>query len=95
LLKLENADDAEQTSFLQTMVVLLADAPLDFISKLSRQQAELWKRGRLLRTRLPAYRDLQRAYIVTACPSSGFLQPLVAEYAAPTSEDMWTSGLRL
>jgi ankyrin repeat protein len=93
-LELEDVDDAELTSLLQTMV-LLADAPLSFIAKLSQQQAELWERGRLLRTWLQAYRDLQRAYIATACPLPGVLQPLVAEYAAPTSEDMWTYGLRL
>jgi ankyrin repeat protein len=87
-------DVAEMTSLLQTMV-LLANAPLSFIAKLSHQHAKLWKRGKFLRTQLPVYRDLQSAYIATVCPLPGVLQPLVAEYAAPTSEDIWTDGLRL
>jgi hypothetical protein len=49
----------------------------------------------LFRTQLPAYLEQQEASIVAHCPLPGVLQPLVAEYAAPTSEDMWTDGLRV
>jgi ankyrin repeat protein len=92
MLKLENADDVELTSLLQTMV-LHDDAPLEFIARLSPQQAEIWKRGEQLRRQLPAYLEQQRLFIVAHCPLPGVLLPLVAEYAAPTSEDMWTDGL--
>jgi hypothetical protein len=54
VLNLEDADDAELTSLLQTMV-LLGDGPVEFIAKLSPQQVDLWEQGRQLRTRLPAY----------------------------------------
>jgi hypothetical protein len=94
LLKLEGAVDTELTSLLQQMV-LLADAPADFIAKLSSQQAELWEWDRHLWTRLPAYQEQQRTLIVAHCPLPPVLRPLVAEYAAPTSEDIWTDELRV
>jgi hypothetical protein len=94
LLKLEDAVDTELTSLLQQMV-LLADAPADFIILLSSQEAELCERGRQLRIRLPAYREQRRAFIVAHCPLPAVLRPLVAEYAAPTSEDIWTDELRV
>jgi hypothetical protein len=93
-LKLEDAVDAEVTSLLKFMV-LLADAPPEFIAKLSLQQAELWERGRQIRMQLPVHLVQQRASIVAACPWPEVLQPLVAEFAAPTSDDMWTYGLRM
>jgi ankyrin repeat protein len=43
-LKLEDADDAKLTMLLQTMVIL-ADAPPEFIAKFSQQQLELWSRA--------------------------------------------------
>jgi hypothetical protein len=84
MLDIEDADDAELTSLLQTMV-LLGDAPLDFIAMLSPQHDDLWEQGRQLRTRLPAYLELQRAFVVAHCPLPGVLQPLVTGYAAPTA----------
>jgi hypothetical protein len=89
VLKLEDAVDADLTSLLQTMV-LLSDAPPDFIAKLSPHRADLCLRGRRLRTQLPAYRVQQRTSIVTECPLPEVLQSIVTAYAAPTSEDMWT-----
>jgi hypothetical protein len=73
--------------------VLLADAPPKIIAILSQQHAELWAWGLQLRMQLPAYLVQQRASIVAQCPLPDVLQPLVAEYAAPTLEDMWTDGL--
>jgi hypothetical protein len=93
-LKLDNADDAKLTSLLQTMVIL-ADAPPKFIAKLSQQQVDLCMRGRELRTQLPAYVEQLRASIIAHCPLPEVLHPVVAEYAAPTSVDMWTDGLRV
>jgi ankyrin repeat protein len=92
--KLEDADDAELTLLLQTMV-LLTEVPPEFITKLSPQHTEVCTRGRQLRTQLPAYLEQQRASIVAHCPLPEVLQPLVAEYAAPTPKDMWTDGLRV
>jgi hypothetical protein len=94
MLKLENADDAELTPLLQTMV-LHGDAPPEFIAKLSSPQAQIWTRGDHLRRQLPAYLKQQRLSIVAHCPLPRVLLPLVAEYAAPTSEDVWTDRLGL
>jgi hypothetical protein len=77
------------------MVLLaIADAPIELIVKLSQPQAELWEQCRQLRTQLPVYLEQQRAFIVVQCQLPDVLQAVVAEYAAPTSEDMWTDGLR-
>ena len=94
LLKLEGADDAALSSLLKIMV-LLSDAPDDFIAKLSPANAELCMRGRLLRAQLPSYLEQQRTLVVVHCPILTVLQPLVAAYAATTAEDMWTDGLRV
>jgi hypothetical protein len=94
----KNADDVELTLLLQTMM-LLANAPAEFVYKLSHRQAQLSAqlsvRGRRLRAQLPSYLERQRTSIIAHCPLPGVLQPLVVEYAAPTSEDMWTDGLRV
>jgi hypothetical protein len=94
MMKLEEADDAELALLLQTMV-LVADAPLEFIAKLSSQHTDLCVRGRQLRTQLPVYLQQQRASIFAQCPLPRVLLPLVAKYAATTSEDIWTDGLRV
>jgi hypothetical protein len=93
-LRFVDADDAELTLLLQTMV-LLGDAPSKFIAKLSPQQVNLWECSRQLRTQLPAYVEQQRASIVAYCPLPGVLLPLVAEYAAPTTEDICADGLHV
>jgi hypothetical protein len=93
-LELEDAVDTELTSLLKVMV-FLADVPPEFITKLSPQKAKLWEQDRQFRLQLPAYLVQQRASIVAACPLPGVLQPIVAEYVAPTSDDMWTYGLRV
>jgi hypothetical protein len=94
LLNLEDADDAELSALLEVMV-LLGDAPPDFIAELSPQHAEVVTRGRQLRTQLPSYLEQQRALVHAHCPLPVVLQPLVAAYAVPTSEDIWTDGLRV
>jgi hypothetical protein len=93
LLQLEGVDRDQLTSLLQVMV-LLDDAPSYFMGNLSPEHAELCTRGRELREKLPGYLERQRALVVEHCPLPVVLQPLVAEYAAPTSEDMWAYGLR-
>jgi hypothetical protein len=76
-------------------MVLLGDAPLNFIAKLSVDQTHLCGRGYELRARLPSYMEQQRASIFAHCPLPGVLQPLEADYAALTSEDVWTDGMRV
>jgi hypothetical protein len=92
-LMLEGAADAdtELSSLVKTMV-LLADAPANFIAKLSPKKAELAARGRQLRAVLPVYMEQQRAFVRAHCPLIAALQRIVAAYAAPTSEDIWMDG---
>jgi hypothetical protein len=96
-LNLVGADHAELTSLLQAMV-LLGDAPRKFIAGLSTQDTELCFRGKQLRAQLPTYTEEQEASIVAHCPLPSVLQPIVrpivAAYAAPTADDVWTYGLR-
>jgi hypothetical protein len=84
---------AELSSLLKVMV-LLVDAPSDFITKLLPQHAELATRGRLIRALRPAYLEQQRALLAAHCPLLAVLFPLVAAYAVPTSEDMWTDWVQ-
>jgi hypothetical protein len=82
-LKDEDANDCELTVLLQTMA-LAGDAPPKILAKLLEKHAELCARGHRLRTQLPVYLEQQRAYIVAHCTLPRVLQPLVADYAAPT-----------
>jgi hypothetical protein len=79
---------------LQTML-LLGDAPRRFLADLSAHDTELCIRGRELRARLPTYTEEQEASVVAHCPLPAALQPIVAAYAAPTAEDVWSDGLRV
>jgi hypothetical protein len=94
VLKLENTDGGALASLLK-VIVLLADAPHDFVARLSPAHAELVTRGRQLRAQLPSYLEQQRALVVARCPLPAALQPIVYGLAAPTPEDMWTEGLRV
>ena len=87
---------AELSSLLKVMV-MLEDAPADFIARLSPHDAELCTRGRQSRAQLPSCREQQRAAVVAHCPLPAVLLPLVvsAAYAATTPEDMWADGLRV
>jgi hypothetical protein len=77
------------------VMVMLEDAPADFIVHLSPQHAELCTRGRQLRAQLPSYLEQQWAAVVTHCSLPAVLQSLVAAYAVTTPEDMWADGLRV
>jgi hypothetical protein len=94
VLKLEGADANALASLLKVMG-LLADAPPDFVAKLSSTHAELTTRGRQLRAQLPLYLEQQRALVVAHCPLPAALQPIVYGFVAPTPEDMWAEGLRV
>jgi ankyrin repeat protein len=87
-------NDAHLSSLLKVMV-MLDDAPAEFIGELLPHHAKLCKQGRQLRARLPSYLEQQRAAVVTHCPLPAVLQSLVNEYAATTPEDMWADGLRV
>jgi hypothetical protein len=86
--------EAELSSLLKVMVIL-DDAPTDFIAELSPQHAKLCTRGRQLRALLPSYLEQQLAAVIVHCPLLAVLQSLVAEYAATTTGDMWADGLRV
>jgi hypothetical protein len=94
LLVLQHADPVAMASLLKVMV-MLDDAPPDFVAELSSANAELTSRGRQYRAQLPSYLEQQRASVVEHCPLPPVLLPIVAEYAATTAEDMWTDGLRI
>jgi hypothetical protein len=89
-----NINSAELSSLLKVMV-LLDDAPANFIRKLSPPHTDICTQGRQLRAQLPLYLKQQRAAVVAHCPLPTVLQSLVASYAATTPEDMWTDGLRV
>jgi hypothetical protein len=88
------ADDAELSTILKVMI-MLKDTPPDFKAKLKPRHAEIVTQGQELRAQLPSYLAEQRALVVAHCPLLAVLQPLVAAYAEPTPEDMWTDGLRV
>jgi hypothetical protein len=92
ILQLVNTDDEALSSLIKIMV-MLEDAPADFIAKLSTVHTEIATRGRQLRAQLPSYLEQQRATIVAQCPLPAVLHSLVTEYAATTPGDMWTDGL--
>ena len=85
---LERIVEAELNSLLKVMV-LLDDAPSEFIVRLSPSNAELTTRGRHLRSHLTSYLVQQRTSVRLHCPLIAVLQPLVLAYAVPTQEDMW------
>jgi hypothetical protein len=84
-----------ELSLLLKVMVMLNDAPSDFIAKSSPEHAELCERGRQLRAQLPLYLEQQRATIVGHGSLPPVLQSVVAEYAATTPADMWKNGLRV
>jgi hypothetical protein len=73
--------------------MLLGEPDVELVEKLSPQHSGLVMQSRHLRAQLPAYLDQQQASVVEHCPLPMVLQPLVAAYAVPTSEDVWTDGL--
>jgi hypothetical protein len=83
------ARDAELPSLLRVMV-LLGDAPADFIAKLSPQNAQIVTQGQRIRALRPLYLKQQQNMIQTTCPLPNVLHAIVATYVEPTPEDMWT-----
>jgi hypothetical protein len=88
-------DGADLSSLLKVMV-MLEDAPADFIATLSpySMHADICTRGRQLRAQLPSYLEQQQATLVAHCPLPAVLQSVVTTYAVITPEDMWADGLR-
>jgi hypothetical protein len=78
-----------QRQSLLKVMVLLGDAPADFIARLSPQNADIAIRGRQIRALRPAYLEQQLASIETDCPLPTVLQSIVTTYAEPTPEDVW------
>jgi hypothetical protein len=84
------------TSLLQIMV-LLDDAPTNFVTKLLGHDAAIVFRivfpGQRIRALRPSYLEQQEASIDTHCPLPGVLLAIVTAYAEPTAEDMWTDWI--
>jgi ankyrin repeat protein len=94
ILRYRRNGTAELSSLIKVMV-MLEDAPMFMMNRLSPHDAELCTRGRELRAQLPTYLEQQRAAVVTHCPVPSVLQSVVAAYAVTTPEDMWADGLRV
>jgi hypothetical protein len=90
--RIQGFDDA--LSSLLKVMVMLDSAPHDFQRRLSPHHGLIVSRGQQLRARLPEYLEKQRALLVSHCPLPTVLKILVAAYAVPTTEDVWTDGLR-
>jgi hypothetical protein len=89
----EELDDV--LACLLKVMVLLDEAPAEFIHKLSPRLRGVANRGNKLRSRLPAYLEQQRTLLADHWTLPAVLHPLVAAYAEPTHEDIWTLGLRV
>jgi hypothetical protein len=75
-------------------MVLLDDAPTDFITKLLPQNTDVVTQGRQIRALRPSYLGRQRASISNDSPLPSVLQSIVVAYAKPTPEDMWTDWVQ-
>jgi ankyrin repeat protein len=85
-------DESELTSLLKVMV-LLGDAPTNFIYKLPLEYAVIIVRGTPIRALRPLYREQQQASVDAHCPLPAVLLAIVTAYAEPTIEDMWTDWI--
>jgi hypothetical protein len=93
----EHADAAELSSMLKVLLLLPMSPEQDlpaFVAKLSPQHAELCRRGRQLRDRLPAYLEQQEASVGTHCTLPAVLVAMVTAYALHTPEELWSDGLQ-
>jgi hypothetical protein len=88
---IRRADDVTLSSLLKHMV-LLEDAPPAFLLflVLEPQHKQIIFQGRKLRAQLLVHLEQLRSVLIRHCPLPTVLQPLIAAYAAPTTEDMWT-----
>jgi hypothetical protein len=84
----------ELTSLIKFMV-LIVDAPPDFIAKMTPHDAKIALWGRRIRILRPLYLKQQEASIEALCPLPTVLHSIVAAYAEPTPECMWTEWARL
>jgi hypothetical protein len=91
---MQDDESVELLSLLKVMV-MLEDAPADFIANLPPRYVEICTRGRQLRAQLPSYLEQQRVAVVAHCPLPAVLQSLVIAYAVTSPDDMWTDGLRV
>jgi ankyrin repeat protein len=88
-----NRANAAELSSLFRVMVLLGDAPPDFLRKLKPQHALIFAQGKQMQAQLPEYIEQQQALLAAHCPLPTVLHPLVHAYAEPTHEDMWTDWL--
>jgi hypothetical protein len=86
--------DEELSCLLQAMV-MLEDAPDNFIGELLPHHTALCVRGRHLRAQLPWHQERQAGKVAAHCPLIAVLQSLVAAYAVTQSDEMWITELGL
>jgi ankyrin repeat protein len=88
--------DRPQTGLesLLKVIVLLDDAPTNSVAELSPQNADIVTQDRHIRALRPAYLVQQDALTETTCPLPTVLQSIIATYAEPTPEDMWTDWVQ-
>lgn len=91
-LKIADADDAVLTSLLKIMI-MLDDAPRNFIARLLPHHADIVTRGQQLREQLPLHLESQRVLVDAHCPLPAVIHSIVIEYAVTTIDEMWENGL--
>jgi hypothetical protein len=84
--------DVEFVSLLK-VIVLLSDAPPDFIAKLSLENTQIMTLGRQIRVLRPSYLE-QHKVLKSTGPLPSVLQSIVATYAEPTPKDMRTDWVQ-
>jgi hypothetical protein len=91
----DNNHDPAALAGLLRYLVLRAALPPAVVAILPPEDIRVVQQGASLRRNRFDYLEQQRASIVAHCPLPGVFLPFVADYAAPTTEDMWTDGLRI
>jgi hypothetical protein len=77
------------------VMLMIENAPADFIAGITPDYAELCTRGNTIWAQLPIRVEQQRAAVVANCTLPAVLQSLVTAYAVTTLEDLWTESDRL
>jgi ankyrin repeat protein len=85
--------EAELQSLLKVMV-LLGDAPPDFIARLEQQNSDIAIQGRHIRALRPSYLEQQHVLTTATSLLPTVFQSIVIAYAEPTPEDMWTDWVQ-
>jgi hypothetical protein len=86
-------DGSEAVTALLRVMLLRGDPPTNFTSRFPPEVGLLVQEGIRLRARLPAFLAPRQALLNEHCPLIPPLQALVSDYAEPTTEEVWATGL--